>query len=115
MPLLISGDASFAGRGWSQSALSFGLRGHRTGGSVHFIVNNQIGFTHIRATAGLALSSDVAKMIEAPIFHATAMIRAVVFAAKSHEFRQSSNAGRHDMSAIGATANEGDEPMFTSR
>ena len=71
MPLLIHGDAAFAGQGVVAECFGLsGLRGHRTGGSVHFIVNNQIGFTtYPRYSRSSPYPSDVAKMIEAPIFH----------------------------------------------
>ena len=76
-----------------------GLRGHRTGGSVHFIVNNQIGFTtYPRYSRSSPYPSDVAKMIEAPIFHVNGDDpEAVVYAAKvATEFRQKfQHAGRH--------------------
>src|SRR5262249_11417517 len=92
MPLLISGDASFAGQGVVAECFGLsGLRGHRTGGSVHFIVNNQIGFTtYPRYSRSSPYPSDVAKMIEAPIFHANGDDpEAVVFAAQvATEFRQ---------------------------
>jgi len=92
MPLLISGDASFAGQGVIAECFGLsGLRGHRTGGSVHFIVNNQIGFTtYPRFSRSSPYPSDVAKMIDAPIFHANGDDpEAVVFAAKvATEFRQ---------------------------
>src|SRR6266850_1908898 len=67
MPLLISGDAAFAGQGVIAECFGLsGLRGHRTGGSVHFIVNNQIGFTtYPRYSRSSPYPSDVAKMIEA--------------------------------------------------
>ena len=92
LPLLTHGDAAFAGQGVVAECFGLsGLRGHRSGGSIHFIVNNQIGFT---TTPNWARSSpypsDVAKMIEAPIFHANGDDpEAVVFAAKiATEFRQ---------------------------
>src|SRR5436309_2627629 len=92
MPLLISGDAAFAGQGVIAECFGLsGLRGHRTGGSVHFIVNNQIGFTtYPRYSRSSPYPSDVAKMIEAPIFHVNGDDpEAVVFAAKvATEFRQ---------------------------
>ncbi len=74
MPLLISGDAAFAGQGVIAECFGLsGLRGHRTGGSVHFIINNQIGFTaDPRFSRSSPYPSDIAKMAETPIFHANA-------------------------------------------
>ena len=71
LPLLLHGDAAFAGQGVVAECLGLsGLRGHRTGGSLHFIVNNQIGFTTApRFSRSSPYPSDVAKMIDAPIFH----------------------------------------------
>src|SRR5215471_1163780 len=119
MPLLISGDASFAGQGVIAECFSLsGLRGHRTGGSVHFIVNNQIGFTtYPRYSRSSPYPSDVAKMIEAPIFHANGDDpEAVVFAAKiATEFRQKfQKPVVIDMFCYRRHGhNEGDEPSFT--
>src|SRR5262245_40551884 len=119
MPLLIHGDASFAGQGVIAECFGLsGLRGHRTGGSVHFIVNNQIGFTtYPRYSRSSPYPSDVAKMIEAPIFHVNGDDpEACVYAAKvATEFRQKFQIPvvidmfcyrRHGH-------NEGDEPLFT--
>jgi 2-oxoglutarate dehydrogenase E1 component len=119
MPLLISGDAAFAGQGVIAECFGLsGLRGHRTGGSVHFIVNNQIGFTtYPRYSRSSPYPSDVAKMIEAPIFHANGDDpEAVVFAAKvATEFRQKFQTPVVvDMFCYRRFGhNEGDEPMFT--
>src|SRR5205809_1953091 len=119
MPLLISGDAAFAGQGVVAECFGLsGLRGHRTGGSLHFILNNQIGFTtNPRYSRSSPYPSDVAKMIEAPIFHVNGDDpEAVVFAAKiSTEFRQKfQKPVVIDMFCYRRFGhNEGDEPSFT--
>ncbi len=119
MPLLIHGDAAFAGQGVVAECFGLsGLRGHRTGGSVHFIVNNQIGFTtYPRYSRSSPYPSDVAKMIEAPIFHVNGDDpEAVVFAAKiATEFRQKfQKPVVIDMFCYRRHGhNEGDEPSFT--
>jgi len=119
MPLLIHGDASFAGQGVVAESFGLsGLRGHRTGGSLHFIVNNQIGFTtNPRYSRSSPYPSDVAKMIEAPIFHVNGDDpEAVVFAAKiATEFRQKfQKPVVIDMFCYRRHGhNEGDEPSFT--
>jgi 2-oxoglutarate dehydrogenase E1 component len=92
LPLLLHGDAAFAGQGVVAECLGLsGLRGHRTGGSIHFIVNNQIGFTTApRFSRSSPYPSDVAKMIDAPIFHVNGDDpEAVVYVTKvAIEFRQ---------------------------
>jgi 2-oxoglutarate dehydrogenase E1 component len=119
MPLLIHGDASFAGQGVIAECFGLsGLRGHRTGGSVHFIINNQIGFTtDPRYARSSPYPSDVAKMIEAPIFHCNGDDpEAVVYAAKvATEFRQKfQKPVVIDMFCYRRHGhNEGDEPSFT--
>ena len=71
LPLLMHGDAAFAGQGVVAECFNLmGIRGYRTGGAIHFIVNNQIGFTtspHYSRTS--PYPSDSALMVEAPIFH----------------------------------------------
>jgi 2-oxoglutarate dehydrogenase E1 component len=119
MPLLISGDAAFAGQGVIAEILGLsGLRGHRVAGTLHFIINNQIGFTtNPRFSRSSPYPSDVAKMIEAPIFHVNGDDpEAVVFAAKvATEFRQKfQKPVVVDMFCYRRFGhNEGDEPSFT--
>ena len=119
IPLLIHGDAAFAGQGVVAECLGLsGLKGHRTGGSIHFIINNQIGFTtNPRFSRSSPYPSDVAKMVEAPIFHVNGDDpEAVVFAAKvATEYRLKF----HKPVVIDMFCyrrfghNEGDEPAFT--
>ena len=119
LPLLIHGDAAFAGQGVVAECFGLsGLRGHRCGGSIHFIVNNQIGFTTApHWSRSSPYPSDVAKMIEAPIFHCNGDDpEAVVYAAKiAIEFRQKF----HKPVVIDMFCyrrfghNETDEPAFT--
>ncbi len=119
LPLLIHGDAAFAGQGVVAECFGLsGLRGHRTGGSLHFIVNNQIGFTtYPRYSRSSPYPSDVAKLVEAPIFHVNGDDpEAVVFCAKvATEYRQRF----HKPVVIDMFCyrrfghNEGDEPAFT--
>src|SRR5450631_2644202 len=119
LPLLMHGDAAFAGQG--VVAECFGLsdwKGYRTGGSIHFIVNNQIGFTtYPRYSRSSPYPSDVAKMIEALIFHVNGDDpEAVVFAAKvATEYRQKfQRPVVIDMFCYRRFGhNEGDEPSFT--
>ncbi len=119
LPLLLHGDAAFAGQGVVAECFGLSaLRGHRTGGSIHFIINNQIGFTtNPRFSRSSPYPSDVAKMIEAPIFHCNGDDpEAVVHAAKiATEFRQTF--GKPvviDMICYRRYGhNESDEPAFT--
>ncbi len=119
LPLLIHGDAAFAGQGVIAECFGLSdLRGHRCGGSIHFIINNQIGFTTSPIWARSSpYPSDVAKMIEAPIFHCNGDDpEAVVYAAKvATEYRQTF--GKPvviDMFCYRRHGhNEADEPFFT--
>ena len=119
MPLLIHGDAAFAGQGVVAECFALlGLKGYRTGGTIHFIVNNQIGFTTSpRNSRSSPYPSDVALMVQAPIFHVNGDDpEAVVFAAKvATEFRQMF--GKDvvvDMFCYRRFGhNEGDDPTFT--
>jgi 2-oxoglutarate dehydrogenase E1 component len=119
LPLLLHGDAAFAGQGVVAECFGLsGLRGHRTGGSLHFIVNNQIGFTTApRFARSSPYPSDVAKIIDAPIFHVNGDDpEAVVYVTKiAVEFRQ--RFGKPvviDMFCYRRHGhNEADEPAFT--
>ena len=119
MGVLLHGDAAFAGQGLVAETLGLSeLRGHRTGGTIHIIVNNQIGFTTSpKNSRSSPYPSDVAKMVQAPIFHVNGDDPdAVVHVARlAVEFRQRFSCDvvidlfcyrRHGH-------NEGDEPAFT--
>ena len=120
LPILLHGDAAFAGQGVVAECFGLsGLRGHRTGGTIHIVVNNQIGFTtapHFSRSS--PYPTDIALMVEAPIFHVNGDDpEAVVHAAKvATEFRQ--EFGKDvviDMFCYRRFGhNEGDEPMFTN-
>ncbi|WP_238364077.1 2-oxoglutarate dehydrogenase E1 component [Mesobacterium pallidum] len=120
LPILLHGDAAFAGQGVVAEGFGLsGLVGHKTGGTMHIVVNNQIGFTtapHFSRSS--PYPTDIALMVEAPIFHVNGDDpEAVVHAAKvATEFRQKF----HKDVVIDIICyrrfghNEGDEPMFTN-
>jgi 2-oxoglutarate dehydrogenase E1 component len=120
LPVLLHGDAAFAGQGIVAECFALsGLRGHRTGGTIHIVVNNQIGFTtapHFSRSS--PYPTDNALVVEAPIFHVNGDDpEAVVHAAKvATEFRQ--KFGKDVVIDIFCYRrfghNEGDEPMFTN-
>jgi 2-oxoglutarate dehydrogenase E1 component len=119
MPLLIHGDAAFAGQGLVAEVLNLSqLRGYRTGGTVHIIVNNQIGFTTSPIDArSTPYCTDVARMLAVPIFHVNGEdVEAVVAVARiAAEWRQTFHEDVIiDMYCFRKYGhNEGDEPSFT--
>jgi len=119
LPVLLHGDAAFAGQGIVWECLGFsGIRGYNTGGCIHFIVNNQIGFTTSPQFARSSpYPSDVAKGVQAPILHVNGDDpEAVTFACKmAIDFRQQFHRDVViDMWCYRRFGhNEGDEPSFT--
>ena len=120
LPLLLHGDAAFAGQGVVAECFGLsGLVGHKTGGTIHVVVNNQIGFTtapHFSRSS--PYPTDIALMVEAPILHVNGDDpEAVVHAAKvATEFRQKFQKDVViDIICYRRFGhNEGDEPMFTN-
>jgi 2-oxoglutarate dehydrogenase E1 component len=119
IPILIHGDAAFAGQGVVAECFAMsGLPGHNTGGTIHIIVNNQIGFTtNPKFARSSPYPSDLAKMVEAPILHVNGDDpEAVVHCARiAMDFRQKFNRDVViDMICYRRFGhNEGDEPSFT--
>lgn len=119
LPILVHGDAAFAGQGVVAETLNLSqLAGYRTGGTLHIVLNNQIGFTTLPADArSTHYATDVAKMIRAPIFHVygddpEAVVHATELALSYREYYRRDVVvevicyRRHGH-------NEGDEPIFT--
>jgi 2-oxoglutarate dehydrogenase E1 component len=119
LPVLLHGDAAFAGQGIVAECLGFsGIPGYNTGGCLHFIINNQVGFTTSPQFARSSpYPSDVAKLVQAPILHVNGDDpEAVTFACKlAIEYRQAFNRDIViDMWCYRRFGhNEGDEPSFT--
>src|SRR5260370_27100985 len=119
LPLLVHGDAAFIAQGIVAETLNLSqLPGYSTGGTIHIVVNNQIGFTTLPKDARSSMySTDIAKMIEAPIFHVNGDDPLAVKFVSDMAFDFRHRFGRHvviDMYCYRPYGhNEGDETSFT--
>jgi 2-oxoglutarate dehydrogenase E1 component len=119
LPMLIHGDAAFAGQGLAAETINLSqLEGYRTGGTIHFVINNQIGFTTSPEEArSTRYATDVAKMVEAPILHVNGDDPEAVMLVSELALRFRQELGRDvvvDMVCYRRHGhNEGDEPAFT--
>ncbi len=119
LPVLLHGDAAFAGQGMVAEIFNLSqLEGYRTGGTLHLIVNNQIGFTTLSADArSTRYATDVAKMLMVPIFHVNGEDPEAVVWASTLAFEYRQKFGKDAVMEMICFRkyghNEGDEPNFT--
>lgn len=119
MPLLLHGDAAFAGQGISQELLNMSqLEGYKVGGTIHVVINNQIGFTTTSEfSRSTTYSTDVAKMSQVPIFHVNGndpeAVRTVAIFAVEYRNKFNEDVVIDLLGYRKYGHNEGDEPSYT--